>query len=287
MSESLPRPQRRLRVADIGGRTVVFLIVLGFSALFAFPLYWMIVTSLKLPNQVFAVPTIWWPAVMQFSNWPAALRVFPFVRDLINSLIITVPSTVGMTIASALVAYGLTRLRWRGRSLAFVLILSTLMVPSWVTLVPLYILFNDIGMVNTFWPLILPQVFGGAFSIFLMRQFFMQQPHELFDAARVDGASHIRMFVQIALPLAKPALAVVALFAFINSWTDYINPLVYLSNSNLFTLQLGLFNFFNEHNVNWPGLMAASLIVMMPMVILFLAAQRSFIEGVTFTGLRG
>lgn len=287
MSESLPRPQRRLRVADIGGRTVVFLIVLGFSALFAFPLYWMIVTSLKLPNQVFAVPTIWWPSVMQFSNWPAALRVFPFVRDLINSLIITVPSTVGMTIASALVAYGLTRLRWRGRSLAFVLILSTLMVPSWVTLVPLYILFNDIGMVNTFWPLILPQVFGGAFSIFLMRQFFMQQPHELFDAARVDGASHIRMFVQIALPLAKPALAVVALFAFINSWTDYINPLVYLSNSNLFTLQLGLFNFFNEHNVNWPGLMAASLIVMMPMVILFLAAQRSFIEGVTFTGLRG
>lgn len=287
MSESLPRPQRRLRVADIGGRTVVFLIVLGFSALFAFPLYWMIVTSLKLPNQVFAVPTIWWPAVMQFSNWPAALRVFPFVRDLINSLIITVPSTVGMTIASALVAYGLTRLRWRGRNLAFVLILSTLMVPSWVTLVPLYILFNDIGMVNTFWPLILPQVFGGAFSIFLMRQFFMQQPHELFDAARVDGASHIRMFVQIALPLAKPALAVVALFAFINSWTDYINPLVYLSNSNLFTLQLGLFNFFNEHNVNWPGLMAASLIVMMPMVVLFLAAQRSFIEGVTFTGLRG
>lgn len=287
MSESLPRPQRRLRVADIGGRTVVFLIVLGFSALFAFPLYWMIVTSLKLPNQVFAIPTIWWPSVMQFSNWPAALRVFPFVRDLINSLIITVPSTVGMTIASALVAYGLTRLRWRGRNLAFVLILSTLMVPSWVTLVPLYILFNDIGMVNTFWPLILPQVFGGAFSIFLMRQFFMQQPHELFDAARVDGASHIRMFVQIALPLAKPALAVVALFAFINSWTDYINPLVYLSNSNLFTLQLGLFNFFNEHNVNWPGLMAASLIVMMPMVVLFLAAQRSFIEGVTFTGLRG
>lgn len=274
-------------MADIGGRTVVFLIVLGFGALFAFPLYWMIVTSLKLPNQVFAIPTIWWPAVMQFSNWPAALKVFPFVRDLINSLIITVPSTVGMTIASAFVAYGLTRLRWRGRSLAFVLILSTLMVPSWVTLVPLYILFNDIGMVNTFWPLILPQVFGGAFSIFLMRQFFLQQPHELFDAARVDGASHFRMFVQIAMPLAKPALAVVALFAFINSWTDYINPLVYLSNSNLFTLQLGLFNFFNEHTVNWPGLMAASLIVMLPMVVLFLAAQRSFIEGVTFTGLRG
>ena len=274
-------------MADISGRTVVFLLVLGFGALFAFPLYWMIATSLNLPNQVFTVPTIWWPAVMQFSNWPAALKVFPFVRDLINSLIITLPSTVGMTIASAFIAYGLTRLRWRGRNVAFILILSTLMVPSWVTLVPLYILFNDIGMVNTFWPLILPQVFGGAFSIFLMRQFFMQQPHELFDAARVDGASHFRMFVQIALPLAKPALAVVALFAFINSWTDYIGPLVYLSNSNLYTLQLGLFNFFNEHNVNWPGLMAASLIVMLPMVVLFLAAQRSFIEGVTFTGLKG
>ena len=287
MSELIGRSRRRVSVAKFGRRAVIFVVLVGLSVIFAFPLYWMLVTSLKLPNQVFTVPTIWWPKVLEFGNWPAALRVFPFVRYLINSLIITVPSTVGMTIASAFIAYGLVRLRWRGRNVVFVLILATLMVPSWVTLVPLYILFNRIGMVNTFWPLILPQVFGGAFSIFLMRQFFMRQPHELFDAARVDGASHFRMFIQIALPLAKPALAVVALFAFIASWTDYINALVYLSNSNLYTLQLGLFSFFSEHTVNWPGLMAASVIVMLPMVILFLAAQRSFIEGVTFTGIRG
>lgn len=161
------------------------------------------------------------------------------------------------------------------------------MVPSWVTLVPLYILFNNMGLVDTYWPLILPNLFGDAFSIFLMRQFFLRQPQDLFDAARVDGANHLRIFLRIAVPLAKPALAVVALFAFIDSWTDYIGPLVYLSNNNLYTLQLGLFSFFAKQTVNWPGLMAASLVVMAPMVVLFLAAQRTFIEGVTFSGLRG
>lgn len=286
MSDSIWRPERH-RLFDIGGRTLIFLIVVGFSALFSLPLFWMIATSLKTPNEVFAVPTVLWPATLQWGNWPAALMVFPFARDLANSLIIAVPSTVGMTIASAAVAYGLTRVRWRGRNLAFVIILSTLMIPLWVTLVPLYLLFNQIGLVNTFWPLILPHVFGGAFSIFLMRQFFLRQPQELFDAARVDGANHFQTFLQIALPLAKPALAVVALFAFISGWTDYINPLVYLNSGNLYTLQLGLSAFSGQHGTDWPGLMAVSLLVMTPMVVFFVAAQRSFVEGVTLSGFRG
>jgi multiple sugar transport system permease protein len=281
---SVPGLRSRLVVV---GRSGAFLLALSLAALFLFPLVWMLITSLKAPSEVFAQPMVWWPRVLQLSNYPDALSVFPFVRDLGNSLIVSLSTTVGTTLSSSLVAYGFARLRWRGRDALFLLVLATLMIPAWVTLVPLYILFNRMGWINTFLPLILPEALGGAFSIFLLRQFFLRQPRDLIDAALVDGASHLRIFFQIALPLAKPAVAVVAVFAFVDSWTDYINPLIYLTNPDLYTLQLGLFNFFGQHNVNWPGLMAASLLVMTPMVVLFLAAQRTFIEGVTFTGLRG
>jgi len=166
-------------------------------------------------------------------------------------------------------------------------VLATLMIPNWVTLVPLYILFNKIGWVNTYQPLVVPSFFGDAFSIFLLRQFFLRQPQELVEAGRVDGASHLRVYLQIILPLARPALAVVALFAFINSWTDFFNPLIYLSNQDKYTLQLGLYNFFGQHMVDWPNFMAASLWVLAPVAILFFFTQKTFIEGITFTGLKG
>ena len=161
------------------------------------------------------------------------------------------------------------------------------MIPNWVTLVPLYILFSRMGWLDTYKPLIVPAFFGDPFSIFLLRQFFLRQPQELVDAARVDGASHLRVFLQIMLPLSRPALVVVALFAFINSWTDFFNPLIYLSSPEKYTLQVGLFSFFGLHVVNWPGLMAAAAVILLPIAIIFLLAQRTFIEGITFTGLRG
>jgi multiple sugar transport system permease protein len=161
------------------------------------------------------------------------------------------------------------------------------MIPSWVTLVPLYILFNHLGWVNTYRPLIVPAFFGDPFSIFLLRQFFLRQPQDLVDAGRVDGASHFRIFAQIIVPLSRPALTVVALFAFIYSWTDFFNPLIYLSTPDKYTLQLGLFNFFSQHTVDWPGFMAASTVVLAPVAILFFLAQKTFIEGISFTGLRG
>jgi ABC-type glycerol-3-phosphate transport system permease component len=281
------QPRRRGRFAGRLGLVAAFLVVLALATLFVVPVYWMAITSLKSVEEVYHLPPIWWPKHFVWSNYPDALDVFPFVRYAENTLRITIPVTVGTTVSSALVAYGFSRLNWRGRDVVFYLVLATLMIPTWVTLVPLYILFNNIGWVDTYRPLIVPAFFGDPFSIFLLRQFFLRQPQDLVDAARVDGASHLRVFLQIIVPLSRPALAVVALFAFINAWTDFFNPLIYLHNPDRYTLQLGLFNFFAQHFVNWPGFMAASVVVLAPIVVLFFLTQKSFIEGITFTGLRG
>jgi multiple sugar transport system permease protein len=264
-----------------------FFAVVICAILFALPIYWLVVTSLKAVDEVFADPLVWWPRQLVWSNYPQALQQFPFWRYLTNTITIAVPVAIGTTFSSAFVAYAFSRLRWRGRDAVFYLILGTLMIPNWVTLVPLYILFSKMGWLDTYRPLIVPAYFGDPFSIFLLRQFFLRQPQELVDAARVDGASHLRVFLQIMLPLSRPALVVVALFAFINSWTDFFNPLIYLSSPEKFTLQVGLFNFFGLHVVNWPGLMAAAAVILIPIAIIFVLAQRTFIEGITFTGLRG
>ena len=278
-----PSSRRRSRLGD----AVPFLAVLCLALVFALPVYWLVVTSLKNLDEVFADPLVWWPRQLVWANYPQALQQFPFWRYLRNTLAIAVPVTIGATFSSALVAYAFSRLHWRGRDATFYLILGTLMIPTWVTMVPLYILFNQMGWIDTYKPLVVPAFFGDPFSIFLLRQFFLRQPQDLVDAARVDGASHLRVFLQIMLPLSRPALVVVALFAFINSWNDFFNPLIYLSSPEKYTLQVGLFNFFGLHVVNWPGLMAAAAVILLPVAIIFLVAQRAFIEGITFTGLRG
>ncbi|MCA9876254.1 MAG: carbohydrate ABC transporter permease [Thermomicrobiales bacterium] len=275
---------RRMRLA---GRALAFLVVLGCAILFVFPVYWMAITSLKSVSEVFRLPPVWWPAELMWGNYPEALAEFPVLRYAENTLRVSLPVTIGTTLSSALVAYGFSRLRWRGRDVVFYLVLATLMIPTWVTLLPLYLLFDDLGWINTYRPLVVPSFFGDPFSIFLLRQFFLRQPQDLVDAARVDGASHLRVFAQIILPLSRPALAVVALFSFIYTWTDFFDPLIYLSNPDKYTLQLGLFTFFAQHFVNWPGFMAASVVVLAPIVVIFFLTQKTFIEGITFTGLRG
>ena len=279
--------RERKRFAETLSRLLPFLAVVVCAILFALPIYWLVITSLKSLDEVFADPLVWWPRQLVWSNYPDALAQFPFWRYLRNTITVSVPVAFGTTISSAFVAYAFSRLRWRGRDVVFYLILGTLTIPTWVTLVPLYILFNKMGWLDTYKPLIVPAFFGDPFSIFLLRQFFLRQPQELVDAARVDGASHLRVFLQIMLPLSRPALVVVALFAFINSWTDFFNPLIYLSTPEKYTLQVGLFNFFGLHVVNWPGLMAAAAVILAPIAIIFVLAQRAFIEGITFTGLRG
>ncbi len=285
--------RRRALLARRGGKILTFVAVCLFASLFVFPIYWMLATALKQNREVFGYPPVWWPAAAQ---WKALLDVpnpagpnysnFEFWRYVWNTAQITLPATLGTTISSSLVAYGFSRVRWKGRDAVFYLVLATLMIPSWVTLLPLYILFNNIGWINSYKPLVVPSFFGDAFSIFLLRQFFLRQPQELVEAARMDGASHLRVYAQVILPLARPALAVIALFAFIASWTDFFGPLIYLSNQQKYTLQLGLYNFFGQHMVDWPGFMAASLWVLAPVAILFFLTQKTFIEGITFTGIK-
>jgi multiple sugar transport system permease protein len=275
------------RVIDALSRARPLIAVIIAAVIFVLPLYWLFVTSLKAIDEVFADPLVWWPRQLVWSNYPEALRMFPFWRYLLNTITIALPLAIGGTLSSATVAYAFSRLRWRGRDAVFYLILGTLMIPGWVTLVPLYILYNKMGWLDTYKPLIIPWWFGDPFSIFLLRQFFLRQPQDLVDAARVDGASHLRVFLGVVLPLARPALIVVALLLFVGSWNDFFNPLIYLSSPEKYTLQVGLFNFFGLHVVQWPGLMAAAVVILLPIAVIFVVAQRFFIEGITFTGLRG
>jgi multiple sugar transport system permease protein len=284
-----PQTSRRLasRAATILGRALALATLLAFAVGFLFPLLWMLSTSLKDESEVFSLPPIWIPTEIRWSNYPDSLTFFPFLLYLKNTLIITVPSVLGNAISSALVAYGFSRVKWPGRDATFTLVLATLLIPTWTTLIPVYVLFAKMHWVGTFLPLIVPNFFGSAFYIFLLRQFFLRQPQELVDAARIDGSTHVGVFWRIILPLSKPALAVVALFSFMDNWKDFFGPLIYLNDENLYTLSIGLYSFQSQHQTHWTVLMAASLLIAAPMIILFLVTQRTFVEGITFTGLRG
>jgi multiple sugar transport system permease protein len=286
------RPRLALRTVARLKIALVFamLCVVGLAMLL--PILWMVSTSLKQDVQIFTNPPVWIPNPVEWHNYPDVMsscaygNCFDLWLGLRNTLTITIPVVIGVLISSSLVAYSFARINWPGRDALFVLVLASMMIPSWVTIIPLYILFNRIGWIGTFLPLQVPAWTGDAFSIFLLRQFFRQLPQEMFDAAAIDGYGHLGMFWRLALPLSKPALGVVVLFSFINTWTDFLNPLIYLSDPSMYTLMLGQFSFFGAHNTAWSQLMASNVMILAPLVILFFT-QRLFIEGVTFTGLRG
>jgi len=286
---SLPRQRVWLsgHAADRMRIGIVFGLLCLLSLIVLLPIYWMVSTSVKVDAQIFTNPPTWIPDPIQWSNYADALASFSFWLNLRNTLTITIPAVTGTLLSSAVVAYSLSRINWAGRDVLFALILATMMIPAWVTLIPLFIFFTKLGWVGTFLPLTVPPWTGDAFSIFLLRQFFRQQPQEMFDAASIDGASHVSMFRRILLPLAKPALAVVVLFSFMSNWTDFLGPLIYLSDPSMYTLMLGQFTFFGNYNTYWSQLMAADVMILAPLIVLFFFTQRLFIEGVTFTGLRG
>ena len=263
-------------------------LLLLLSAFFMLPWVWMISTSLKSPEELMIWPPVWLPNPIRWDNYITAFARAQFGTYLWNTLLIAVPSVVGAVVANALVAYGFARVRWPGRDAVFAVMMATLVLPSFVTFIPLYIIFRRIGWVNTYLPLIVPVFLGNAFFIFLLRQFLMQIPEELSDAARVDGASELRIFAQIIMPLTRPALAVVALFQFIGSWNDYFGPLIYLNDKELFTISLGIANMQSSYGFsNFAWVMAATCMSVLPIIVLFFFAQRTFIEGITMTGLRG
>lgn len=270
-------------------RGAIYAVIIGLSLIFLVPLLYMFSMSLMPREQIGKFPPEWLPNPIQWDNYGKALYFWNFANSLRNTLLVTGLGMIGDLLSCTLVAYGFARFRFPGKNLLFMILLGTLMLPFAVTMVPLYIGYNAIGWVNTFYPLIVPAFFGNAFYIFLLRQFFLTIPEELVDAARIDGANELQIWWRIIMPLAKPAIIVVAIFSFQNHWNDFFGPLLYLKDESLHTLALGLYKFqaLPGQGSLYNELMAATALMVLPMLIVFAVFQKQFIQGVTLSGLKG
>jgi multiple sugar transport system permease protein len=278
--------QSMLEKRPRGTKFLIHAVLIFGAFLLLLPLAWMLSTSLKDLGAVLIIPPQWIPKEPQWDNYIEVFQVTPFARFIANTAIITVLSVLGKILSCSLVAFAFARLRWRGRNTVFLIMLATLMLPPQVTLIPQFVIYRELKWIDTFLPLILPHWFGGPFATFLMRQYFMTIPMELDDAARIDGASYFGIYWRIILPLGKPALAAVAIFTFNGSWNDFLGPLIYLHSQQNYTIQMGLRMFQDQYYTSWHLLMAASLIAMIPVVLIFFFAQRYFIQGIVFTGIK-
>ncbi|MFA9381504.1 MAG: carbohydrate ABC transporter permease, partial [Acetanaerobacterium sp.] len=230
---------------------------------------------------------VWIPSIPQFQNYVDAVTAFPFVKYLGNTLTVVVCNILGAIISNTLVAYGFARIKWKGRNALFIIVLMTMMLPFQVTMIPLFMVFRQLGWIGTFLPLTATPFFGNAFFIFLLRQFMISIPMELSEAARIDGANEFQIFRKICLPLVKPAITTVAIFAFMNSWNDFIGPLVFLSNNKLYTLSIGIQQIMSINDPRWNLLMAIGVLMTMPVLGIFFLLQKYFIQGISFAGIKG
>jgi ABC-type glycerol-3-phosphate transport system permease component len=251
------------------------------------PPAWMFSSSLKDNIEIFTFPPSFIPAHPRWSNYPEAVMAIPFFRYVLNSLLIAALSVTGTVLSSALVAYAFARLRAPGLDLLFYVVLATIMLPGTVTLIPRFLIFNWLGWVGTYLPLIVPSWTAGAFNVFLLRQFFRNIPRELDDAARVDGASFFGIFWRIIVPQSIPALSAVAIFDFVSQWNNFLDPLIYIQDTERYTIQVGLSSFRDIYNTQWNYLMADSLLATLPCLVLFFLFQRVFIQGVVVSGIKG
>ncbi|MCX7017842.1 MAG: carbohydrate ABC transporter permease [bacterium] len=264
-----------------------YIVLLCLSAGFVLPFIWMVSSSLKDTNQIFQFPPNIVPRPVVWRNYSDAVQFIPFLRYLCNTLIICVCCIIGNVLSASLVAFSLATLHWRGRDVCFKILVASMLLPPQVTMIPVFVIFRTLGMIDTYGPLILPSFLGSPFFIFLLRQFFMGVPRDLPEAARIDGCSEWGIYWRIIAPLSFPALAAVVLFSFIWTWTDFLTPLIYLQDQTKFTLSLGLQQFQESHSAEWGMLMAASTLITIPMILLFVAAQKTFVQGIVTTGLKG
>jgi multiple sugar transport system permease protein len=282
-----PRVARSTPRRRLAGQALGHVAVGGVGLLFAFPFVWMILSSFKTTHEILDIPPTVLPQRWTLDNYREAVTGIPFLRYTLNTVAISGVCVVGTLISCSLVAFSLSRVRWHGREALFLLVLSTMLLPSEITIIPLYIVFKTLGWVGSYAPLMVPSFFGSAFFIFLLRQFFRTIPPELDEAALIDGAGYTAIFFRIVLPLARPALAVLIVLTFLQKWTDFLGPLIYLNDPDTYTLSLGLQQFQSAHSVEWGPLMAASTLFMIPVIALFALAQKSFISGITLGGLKG
>jgi multiple sugar transport system permease protein len=281
-------PSRRAKQLKwAAGRLTLHAVMIVLGLTFLLPMAWVLSTSLKSSGEVFIVPIEWIPQRANWSNYAEVFNRLPFARFILNSLYVTVMGTVGSVVSAVIVAYGLARIRWPGRDFVFTVLLATLMLPGVVTLIPVFIIFKTIGWIGTFYPLWVPAWFGFAFYIFLMRQFMLTLPLELDEAAKIDGASNFRILWQVIAPLCGPAITTVTVFAFLHHYNDFLGPLIYIAENEMFTLPLGLLWFQGRFGNFWHLVMAASVITIAPVIVLFFIAQRYFVQGAQFSGLAG
>jgi len=269
-------------------RGIVYLLLISSSAVMLAPFFWMLSTSLMNEDEMFRRPPVWVPKPPRFENYAETWHALPFTTFFRNTIVLTVGRLVPLLWSCSVVAFGFARLRARRKNLLFILMLSTMMLPYQVTMIPLYILFAKIGWVNTYLPLIVPSFFGVPFYIFMLRQFFMTIPLEYDESARIDGASTFQIFYRIILPLSKPALVAMSIFIFMGSWNDFFTPLVYLHKTAQYPLALGLqlFRSYGEYSTRWDYIMAGSVLMAIPPLLVFFFGQRFFVQGVTVTGLK-
>ena len=265
------------------GQTIVLIVLILGSLLILSPIWWMIATSLKDMKEIMTYPPTFIPKEWHWENYLITLQKGPFLQYTLNTLFITVFVVIGNVVANSFIAYGFAKIHFKGRNVLFACVLATMMIPGFVTLVPQYVIYAKLGWLNTYLPLILPAFFGSAFNIFLLRQFFLTIPNELIEAAKIDGANHLYIWWKIFIPLAKPAIATVAIFSFNGAWNDFLGPLLYINDESLYTLQLGLQIFKGQNDTQWNFLMAGSLMVLLPVITIFFFFQRYFIEGMNLT----
>jgi ABC-type glycerol-3-phosphate transport system permease component len=292
-SSAASERRRPMTVGEWFSEILKYTVLILLAISFVMPFYWMFSSALKNDAQVYVAPPIWIPSPAFWNNFYDAWTSQPFTHYMMNTLFLyAIPYTIGVVLSSAIVAYGFSRIQWKWRDNLFYLCLATMMVPFQVQMVPLFMIFKQLGWINSFLPLVVPAFFGSPYYIFMLRQFFRTIPTELSDAARIDGASEFDILWRIILPLSRPALTVVALLSFIGAWNDYLGPLIYVHDSDKFVLALGVENLqrtfsFNSTIANaYPYLMAVSTLVVLPILIIFFFGQRVFIEGISMTGIK-
>jgi ABC-type glycerol-3-phosphate transport system permease component len=268
---------------DISGH----ILLCGLSLLFFIPFFWLVCTSLKPDKEIFSSTLKILPTEYKWSNYREAIEFIPILRYLGNTLLICFFNVIGAVLSCSLVAYGFSRIKWKGRNTFFIILLSTMMLSGQVTMIPVFRIFRTLGWIGTFLPLIVPSFFGSAFFIFLLRQFFMGIPKALSEAAIIDGCSEFGIYLRIILPLSKPALLTVGLFTFLGMWNDFMGPLIYLTDNSKYTLAVGLQQFLGQYSAEWSKLMAISTLMTIPVIILFFLTQKTFVKGIALTGLKG
>ncbi|WP_046226319.1 carbohydrate ABC transporter permease [Paenibacillus dauci] len=269
-------------------RVLLYAVLIIGSLLCLFPFYWLVRSSMMDLAQIFEMPPKWIPEPFVWRNFIEPFEQLPFGRYFLNTLIIVVGTLIGTLLSSTIAAYSFSRMKWVGRDKVFAILLTSMMLPFAVTLIPTFIGWQSLGLINSYAPLIVPAFFGGGvFNIFLLRQFYMTLPRELDEAVFVDGGNHFTIFTRIILPLSRSAVLVIGLFTFLNTWNDFMGPLVYLNDESKFTLAIGLQQFQGMYTAQWGVLMAASLIIVLPAILLFVIFQRYLIEGIALTGIKG